>query len=219
VITLMSVGKGAEARILSNISNLGANMITIEPGSTTSGGVRTGFGSASTLTREDAEAIAALVSNINGVAPISRTGMQVVAGSQNMMVMITGTTPSYLDINSISVQEGSVFTEDDLTRTRKYALIGPNVSEILFRIAVPSVRKSAWAATSLLSSAFSKAKGSLFPQRTTVSSFPDYSSDFDGQDNYFRRSAHRQLNFGAGRGKTLPGFCQTRDYVFAGGPS
>ena len=84
VIILMSVGRGTEAMILKNFSNLGANVITVRPGSSTSGGIRGGFGSASTLTLEDAQAIEASVSNINGVAPTSQTGMQVVAGNQNM---------------------------------------------------------------------------------------------------------------------------------------
>ena len=69
VIILMSVGKGTEATILNQISGLGANMIMVRPGSSNSGGIRGGFGSASTLTLEDANAIAANVTNINGVAP------------------------------------------------------------------------------------------------------------------------------------------------------
>ena len=133
VIILMSVGRGAEASILQNINNLGANMITIRPGSSNSGGIRGGFGSASTLTLEDANAIADNVTNINGVAPTSTTGMQVVAGNQNMNVMITGITPSYLDINNIVVAEGSPLTQDQLDRYQKVALIGPNVSDTLFQ--------------------------------------------------------------------------------------
>jgi putative ABC transport system permease protein len=133
VIILMSVGKGAEASILSNLNNLGANMITIRPGASTSGGVRGGFGSASTLTLEDAQAIADNVTSINGVAPTSNTGMQVVAGSQNMMVQITGITPAYLDINSIQIAEGESITQDEYDRKQKIVLIGPTVSETLFQ--------------------------------------------------------------------------------------
>jgi putative ABC transport system permease protein len=133
VIILMSVGRGAEASILQNINNLGANMITVRAGSSNSGGVRGGFGSAGTLTLEDANAIADSVTSINGVAPTSATGMQVVAGNQNMNVMITGITPSYLDINDIVVAEGSPLTQDQLDRYQKVALIGPNVSDTLFQ--------------------------------------------------------------------------------------
>ena len=68
VIILMSVGQGTTARVLSNLSSLGANTITVRPGSTSSGGVRGGIGSASTLTLEDANAIQANIANINCVS-------------------------------------------------------------------------------------------------------------------------------------------------------
>jgi putative ABC transport system permease protein len=134
VIILMSVGNGVQASILNNFSNLGANLITVSPGSTTSGGVRGGFGSASTLTLEDAQAIAANVTNINGVSPTSNAGMQVVAGNQNMRVQITGITMGYFDINSsIEVEAGNYITQDDYDRYAKVALIGSNISSTLFQ--------------------------------------------------------------------------------------
>ena len=132
VIILMSVGKGATASILSNFSSLGANMITISGGSTTSGGVRSAAGSTQTLTLEDANAIAANVTDINGVAPTSNSGMQVIAGSQNTFVQVTGITPSYLDVYSITIAEGDSIAQYDLDRKTKVALIGPTVSDTLF---------------------------------------------------------------------------------------
>jgi putative ABC transport system permease protein len=133
VIILMSVGRGTEASILNNLSNLGANMITIRPGAATSGGVRGGFGSAGTLTLEDAQAISANVSNINGVAPISSSNMQVIYGNQNMNVQITGITPDYLDLNNIVVEFGDTITQDEYDRNSKIALIGPTISSTLFQ--------------------------------------------------------------------------------------
>jgi putative ABC transport system permease protein len=133
VIILMSVGRGTEASILNNLSNLGANMITIRPGAATSGGVRGGFGSAGTLTLEDAQAISANVSNINGVAPISNSNMQVIYGNQNMNVQITGITPDYLDLNNIVVEFGDTITQDEYDRNSKIALIGPTISSTLFQ--------------------------------------------------------------------------------------
>ena len=133
VIILMSVGKGATANILSNINSLGANMITIRPGSSTSGGIRGGSGSASTLTLEDANAIAANVTNINGVSPTSNTGMQVVAGNQNLNVQITGITPAYLDLNTVVIDEGEPITQDQYDRNMKVALMGPTVATTLFQ--------------------------------------------------------------------------------------
>ena len=86
VIILMSVGKGTTARIISNLTSLGTNLVYLQPGSTSDSGVRQGFGSATTLTYEDAEAIAADVANVVAVAPYSQSGSQVIAGSENMMV-------------------------------------------------------------------------------------------------------------------------------------
>ena len=137
VIILMSVGKGAEAQIMQSFQNLGANLITISPGFSSSGMIRGGFGSATTLTLEDAEAIEAEVKDIKSVAPSISTGMQVIAGKQNMFAMTEGITPAYLDINQIKIQEGSPITEYDVDRKLNVALLGPNVAETLFRISDP----------------------------------------------------------------------------------
>lgn len=134
VIILMSVGNGVQASILNNFSSLGANIITVSPGSSTAGGVRGSFGSASTLTLEDAQAIADGVTNISGVSPTSNSGMQVVAGNQNMRVQVTGITPGYFDVNSsVVIQEGDYITQDDYDRHSKVALIGSNISATLFQ--------------------------------------------------------------------------------------
>ncbi len=134
VIILMSIGKGVEASILDNLSGLGANMITVRPGAqVASGGVRIMMtGSSSTLTLEDAQAIEANVANINGVAPISTTGMQVIAGKQNMNVMVTGITPAYQDINNLQLAEGDYIYQEDYDRRSKVLLMGPEVSNTLF---------------------------------------------------------------------------------------
>jgi putative ABC transport system permease protein len=132
VIILMSVGKGTTATIVQNLSGLGTNLIYVSPGSTTSGGVRGGFGSASTLTLEDAEAITAGIDNITAVAPTSTTGSQVIAGSNNMMVMITGVTVSYPEVINISVAEGDFIDQDQYDRKEKVAVIGATVASTLF---------------------------------------------------------------------------------------
>jgi putative ABC transport system permease protein len=132
VIVLMSIGSGVQASILSNLSALGANTITVSPGASRSGGVRGGFGSASTLTLEDAQAIAMEVSNISAVAPTSGANIQVIARNQNMNIRITGITLSYLDINNILIAEGEVINQDQYDRNSKVALIGPSISSTLF---------------------------------------------------------------------------------------
>jgi putative ABC transport system permease protein len=133
VIILMSVGKGATANIISNLTSLGTNLVYVSPGSSTSsGGVRSGFGSASTLTLEDAEAIAEAVPNISGVAPYSSSGTQVIVDSNNMMVRITGVTTAYQDVYSIELDSGEFITQNQYDRKSKVALIGAEVASTLF---------------------------------------------------------------------------------------
>lgn len=130
VIILMSVGKGTEASILNQINGLGANLIMIRPGTANTGGIRSG--PVNTLTQEDADAIAANVTNVDGVAPTDGSGMQVVAGNQNFRVEVTGITPSYLDVNNVQLQEGDPITQDEYDRNMKVALMGPNIATNLF---------------------------------------------------------------------------------------
>jgi putative ABC transport system permease protein len=130
VITLMSVGKGAEAQILENIQSLGSNLITIRPGGFVFFGVRGGV--SQTLTIEDAEAIQEQVDNIVAVAPSYTSGLQLVAGSKNTNAQVTGTTPDYMSVNNLKVAEGSFFTDLDYERGSKVVVLGPNVAETLF---------------------------------------------------------------------------------------
>ena len=132
VITLMSVGKGATSRILSNFADLGTNLVYVQPGSTTEGGVRSSFGSATSLTLEDAQAIAAEVQNVVAVAPTSESGSQAIAGSENMMVRITGVTPDYATVLNVKLAEGEFLTEAQYARKSKVALLGSDVSSTLF---------------------------------------------------------------------------------------
>jgi putative ABC transport system permease protein len=133
VIILMSVGKGTEASILSRLSNLGADEIIVRPGSSNAGGVRGGFGSASTLTLEDANAIAANVTNISGVAPTRDANMQAIYGNQNLNVQVIGITTSYQDISNIQVTEGDLLNQQQYDEYLKVALIGSNVTANLFQ--------------------------------------------------------------------------------------
>ena len=132
VISLMSIGKGAEADILSRIETLGSNLITIRSGAVTFGGVRSARGSATTLTVEDAEAIAEQVSYISAVAPLYSSNMQLIAGSNNMNSQVNGTTPEYMQTSNLSLLSGTFFSDYDYERGAKVAVIGSNVKETLF---------------------------------------------------------------------------------------
>ena len=94
VISSMAIGSGAKAAVIAQIESLGANLVVITPGSITMGGVSLGSGAKTTLKLGDVTAISQNVPEINGVAPYSLTGAQVVAGSANWYTTIGGTTPA-----------------------------------------------------------------------------------------------------------------------------
>jgi putative ABC transport system permease protein len=132
VIILMSVGKGTTANIISSISSLGTNIVYVQPGSSSSGGVRMGFGSASTITQEDAKAIANEISNITAVAPYATSNSQVIYGSNNMNVRITGVTVEYEAVLSVNLDDGEFFSQYQYDTKAKVAVIGSEVASTLF---------------------------------------------------------------------------------------
>jgi putative ABC transport system permease protein len=132
VIALMSVGKGTTSRVVSSIQSLGANVITVSPGSSSSGGVRQGFGSASTLTMDDAQAIEEQVSNVVAVAPTNSRFYQAIYGSENQFAQTIGTTVSYFQVRNLSLSSGDYFTDYDYQHSAKVAVIGTNVASTLF---------------------------------------------------------------------------------------
>jgi putative ABC transport system permease protein len=132
VIALMSVGKGTTARVVSSIESLGANSITISPGTSSSGGIRMGFGSASTLTQKDAEAIASQLSNISAITYSASSFSQVVYGSENLYSQVVGTTTSYQTIQNLTCSAGDFFTDYDYEHNSKVAVIGADILTTLF---------------------------------------------------------------------------------------
>ena len=137
VIALMSVGRGAEATIISQIETLGSDLIFISPGAVTLGGVRSAGGSAITLTLEDATAISEQVPYVTSVAPSYSTSLQLVVGAQNMRAQVTGITPEYMEAYSLETTNGAFISEYDYQRSARLAVLGSNVKETLFEGANP----------------------------------------------------------------------------------
>jgi putative ABC transport system permease protein len=132
VIASMAIGAGVQAYVLKRIESLGANLVIITPGSITSGGVRLGSGSRTTLTVDDVTSIAENVPEISGVAPYSQTNAQVVAGSTNWYTVIGGTTPAWLSVGNWDVAQGRFFSQADVQRAAKVAVLGSTVAANLF---------------------------------------------------------------------------------------
>ena len=132
VITMIAVGTGAQARVEEQIRSLGSNLIIVLPGSVTSGGVRLGFGSQSSLTEEDAYSVQRDIPEVQASAPTLRGTGQVVAGNANWSTAFFGTTPEYLETRDWVLAAGKSFDAADLQGATKVALIGQTVANVLF---------------------------------------------------------------------------------------
>ncbi len=132
VIAMVAVGAGAQVRIQQQIASIGSNIIIVLSGSITSSGVRVGTGNAQTLTEDDARALALDAPGVQAAAPVSRGGAQVVYGNENWGTQILGTTPDYLSIRDIQIDEGQPFTTADVDAAAKVALLGKTVVDNLF---------------------------------------------------------------------------------------
>jgi putative ABC transport system permease protein len=132
VICSMAIGSGAQAAVLKQIESLGANLIIITPGAITSGGVNLGSGTRTSLQLGDVTAIAKNVPEIAAAAPYSQTSAQVVAGGDNWFTVIGGTTPSWPTVGNWTIAQGSFFSDDDVKRASKVAVLGSTVAANLF---------------------------------------------------------------------------------------
>jgi putative ABC transport system permease protein len=137
VIAMVGIGNGARSQVEAQIASLGQNMILIFTGSTTSSGVRTGWGGAGTLKIEDAQAIAREVPGIVAVSEEIRSTSQVAAGNQNWMTQLLGEAPEYFDMRQWELAGGVAFTEQEVRAASKVAVIGKTTAAQLFGTADP----------------------------------------------------------------------------------
>ena len=133
VITMLAIGQGAKISIRDKIASLGVNMLLVQPGSLTKGGIRGGWGSIKTLVPEDAFAMVEKCPSVALAAPIVRTTAQVIYGNLNWSTRITGTTPDYLTIRQWPLTSGKLFRKDDVRYCTKVAVVGKTVAENLFQ--------------------------------------------------------------------------------------
>jgi len=132
VITLVAMGNGAQSVIQDQIKGAGTNMITINAGNFTMGGVRLGTGAASSLTVDDAEAIRKEVPGVQYLAAGVNQRTQVVAGNQNWFTQIQGTDVDFPLIRAWPSRTGAFFSPQDVAGAAKVAVIGAVVNEQLF---------------------------------------------------------------------------------------
>jgi len=132
VITMVSIGEGARVEVEAQVSRLGENVILVFPGSRQLGGVSIGGGSANTLTVEDAIAIKEEIPEVIAASPEVRSQRQVIYGNRNWFTRIYGQSEDYLQIRQWPIEEGRMFTEEELFHARQVAVVGQTIVEELF---------------------------------------------------------------------------------------
>jgi len=132
VIAMMAIGAGAKQRVEEAFAAMGTNVLIILPGSTSSGGVRGGFGSMPTLTWDDLAAVRSDVPTVKVAAPTLRSSMPVISEVQNWTTSITGTSPEYFDIRNWPIALGSAITQSDVDGGTKVIVLGQTVVDKLY---------------------------------------------------------------------------------------
>lgn len=132
VVGMVSLGQGATASVQREIASLGTNVLIIVPGATTTGGVRGGLGSVSTLTVDDARDIEKRVGDIELVTYASRSVLQVIHEHKNWNTIALGTTTAFSDLRNWPVADGAFFTQADEDAAAKVVVLGKTVAENVF---------------------------------------------------------------------------------------
>ena len=132
LIVMVAVGQGANDAVRKQIESLGTNLLVVVPGATTTGGVRAGSGSASTITVSDAQAIRREDPAVISVSYLIRQGGQVQYGNQNWTTSIQGVSPNYPPVTNWQIGAGRAIMADDDAKAALVVLLGQTVARQLF---------------------------------------------------------------------------------------
>jgi len=135
VILTVGLGDGARAQVKDEVNALGTNILVVSPGSSTSSsGVRGGFGSASTLTLSDAEALSnpVVAPDVEAVAPTSSSSTELTWETTTWTTTLLGTTPSWEEVRSREVVDGRFLTDADEASAAAVVVVGPDTATELF---------------------------------------------------------------------------------------
>lgn len=132
VITMLAIGQGSKKSIQAEISEMGSNMIMIQPGGDIRGGVRQDASSMETLKLEDYQSIADETRYVAAVSPSVNSSGQVIYGANNTPTSIYGISPDYMEIRRYKVKDGEMFSEQDIAVAAKVCVVGKTVADNLF---------------------------------------------------------------------------------------
>lgn len=132
VITMLAIGQGSKRSIQAEISEMGSNMIMIQPGGDIRGGVRQEASSMETLKLEDYQNIVDETRYVAAVSPSVNTSGQVIYGANNAPTTIYGISPDYMEIRRYQVEDGEMFSDQDIAVAAKVCVVGKTVVDNLF---------------------------------------------------------------------------------------
>ena len=134
VILTVGLGEGAQAQVTNQINALGTNLLVVSPGSVTTGGIRGGFGSANTLTKADADALASRVAapDIAEAAPAAQSSGTLTIGSTNWTTSVVGTTPAWATVRARKIDTGRFLNNQDESTAAAVVVLGPTTAQQLF---------------------------------------------------------------------------------------
>ena len=132
MITMLAIGQGSKRSIQAQISEMGSNMIMIHPGADVRGGVRQDASAMETLKLQDYEDIVDETRFVSAVSPSVNSSGQAIYGANNAPTTVYGISPDYLEIRRYKVEDGDMFTEQDIQTAAKVCVVGKTVVDNLF---------------------------------------------------------------------------------------
>lgn len=132
VIAMLAIGQGSKKSIQQQISEMGSNMIMIHPGAEMRGGVRQDPSAMQTLKLENYEKLSEECTYLSGISPNVSSSGQLVAGANNYPSSVSGVSMDYLTIRQLTVEQGEMFTENDIRTVAKVCVIGKTIVDNLF---------------------------------------------------------------------------------------
>lgn len=132
VITMLAIGQGSKRSIQAQISEMGSNMIMIQPGADMRGGVRQEASAMETLKLQDYEDIVNETRYISATSPSVNSSGQAIYGANNAPTTVYGISPDYMEIRRYEVEDGDMFSDQDVQTAAKVCVIGKTVVDNLF---------------------------------------------------------------------------------------
>ena len=133
VIAMLAIGQGSKKSIQANIAEMGSNMIMIRPGQDKGpGGARQDASDMQTLKLKDYETLKESAKYLSAISPSVNSSGQFIFGNNNTPSTIYGIAPDYMQIRQLKVEDGEMFTDDDIKSSAKVCLIGKTVADNLF---------------------------------------------------------------------------------------